>query len=59
MMNNEDIINKITEHQKNPMFHPLTCGNDSRHNLLIPIEKGGNVILICPDCNYEQYYIPI
>lgn len=56
---NEKIIAKLKEWQSNPMFHPLTCGSDSNHGDLVPVEKDGNVILKCPDCDYEQYHIPI
>ena len=55
---NEEIIKNIKEYQQEGKFHPLTCGNDSRHKLLEPIEEDGNIILICPDCDYKQTYIP-
>jgi len=51
-------ILKIEAWQNNDMVHPLTCGNDSNHKKLIPIENDGKVILGCVDCNYIQSYIP-
>lgn len=39
--------------------HPLTCGNDSRHTILFPFWTGTSVILRCPDCDYEQTYLPV
>lgn len=53
-----EIINTINKYQQRTDCHPLTCGNDSRHSLLIPVEKNGSIILKCPDCDYEQSYIP-
>lgn len=50
-----DLINK---YQNDGKFHPLTCGNNSNHKVLKAVEKDGNVILICEDCNYVQTYIP-
>ena len=34
-------IKRINKHQNNTNFHPLTCGNDSSHGLLIPKEIRG------------------
>jgi len=55
----EDKITRIIANQNNPMYHPLTCGNDSRHTPLVPVREGDNIVLICPDCDYRQEYIPI
>lgn len=30
--------------------HPYTCGNDSRHRVLVATENGW----VCPDCDYTQ-----
>ena len=35
-------------------FHPLTCGNDSKHTPLFPLCEDGKVKLICRDCDYTQ-----
>lgn len=51
-------ILKIEAWQNNPMVHPLTCGHNSKHSKLIPVEENGEVILKCVDCNYFQRYIP-
>lgn len=57
-MNNKNIFEAIRANQNNQMLHPLTCGNDSRHTPLVPVEKKGKVILRCVDCDYEQTFIP-
>lgn len=42
------------------LVHPLTCGNDSSHDLLNPMFTFGTdeVVLICWDCEYIQKNIP-
>ena len=57
-MNTADIINMVEKFQSCGWVHPMTCGNNSAHKLLIPIEKDGKVILACEDCEYEQSWIP-
>lgn len=53
-----DTIDRINAYQANPMFHPLTCGTNSRHGSLHALWNGEAVILKCPDCSYEQTFIP-
>ena len=57
-MNNKKIIEKVNKWQNADWLHPLTCGNNSNHKILQPIEKNNKIILKCLDCNYEQEYIP-
>ena len=57
-MNNKEIIEKIKKWQNCSFLHPLTCGNDSNHKILIPKETNDKVILICEDCDYTQKFIP-
>jgi hypothetical protein len=57
-MSNEDIIKAIEKHQKCPYLHPLTCGKDSRHQVLVAVEENGKVVLKCPDCDYVQPGVP-
>jgi hypothetical protein len=59
-MTNEEIetMEAIRKYQNCDYLHPLTCGNDSRHALLKPIEKDGKIILVCPDCDYVQNWHP-
>ena len=57
-MNTDEIIDRIIAYHNNDMVHQLTCGNDSNHTPLIPIQQGDKVILICVDCNYKQSHIP-
>jgi predicted nucleic-acid-binding Zn-ribbon protein len=52
-MNNQQRIEILTSYQDNPMVHPLTCGNNSLHNL-VPIEENKKVILKCLECDYTQ-----
>lgn len=58
MTRNEAVIEKIKKYQQSGQFHPLTCGKNSNHQVLEPVEVDGNVILKCPDCDYIQKYIP-
>ena len=57
-MDIDDRINQIIADQNNPPYHPLTCGNDSRHTPLVPIKRNDEIILICVDCVYTQKYLP-
>jgi len=49
----------IYDHQHNPKFHPLTCGNNSNHALLYGDSHEIDLVLKCPDCDYVQTNIPI
>ena len=55
---NRDLLEAIKKYQSCPFVHELTCGNDSRHEPLKGIEVKGDVILICPTCDYQQKHIP-
>ncbi len=44
----------MIEWQQTESIHPLTCGNDSTHALLKPIESEYGVRLECSDCPYHQ-----
>ena len=55
---NTKLLNAIRKYQSCPFVHPLTCGNNSEHENLKGIEIKGKVILICPDCEYKQEWIP-
>jgi len=57
-MTNKEKIEQIKKWQMYEHFHPLTCGNDSNHEILKPIEIEGKVILVCPQCDYKQHKIP-
>lgn len=50
----KEMVAILKKYQNNPYVHPLTCGRDSRHNILIPFEENDKVILKCPDCDYVQ-----
>jgi hypothetical protein len=61
-------LDAIEEWQKDKNVHPLTCGNDANHTLLVGefIKKDGiismgitgGIQLKCPDCDYVQSHIP-
>lgn len=36
------------------LFHPMTCGEDSRHNPMVSTKRSGKTIFHCPDCDYVQ-----
>jgi len=60
-MKNEKIIEQIEKWQKCDYVHALTCGSNTCDNVaLVPIEKDGIVILVCPtkNCDYKQSYLP-
>lgn len=57
-MTNEEKIKAVAAWQADERIHPLTCGNDSRHTLLVAAENGNEVILKCLDCDYVQVHIP-
>ncbi len=57
-MTNAEKIEAITSWLESGELHPLTCGNDSGHSVLVPEEENGNVILKCSDCDYTQSHIP-
>jgi len=55
-MTNQERIKIITSFQSNPLVHPLTCGVNSLHQNLAPVDCGDDeVILKCLDCGYKQH----
>ncbi len=56
-MTNAEIIAAVNRWQTAPV-HPLTCGTDSNHRVLVPLEQAGTVILACPECDYRQAIAP-
>lgn len=57
-LNNLATIEAIESWQNNSMFHPLTCGVDSRHEVLRGEIRDGEVKLCCPTCGWVQNGIP-
>lgn len=53
-----EVVKAVIKHQTNPLVHPLTCGNDSTHEILQPIVSDGEVHLWCVECDYVQKHIP-
>lgn len=58
MTENETILERIRKWQEEPIFHELTCGNDSTHALLKGELREEKVVLVCPSCAYVQTNIP-
>ena len=52
------IVAAVQGWQANPAVHPLTCGNDSSHELLVAEKRGRKVVLVCPTCGHVQDWIP-
>jgi len=57
-MTKTQLFKKIKLYQKDIHSHPLTCGNNSMHENLIPKIMGDDVILLCTECDYIQTHIP-
>lgn len=57
-MTNQEVIDKVNLWQTAGFVHPLTCGKNSLHINLVPEERGGKVVLTCPNCDYTQDQIP-
>lgn len=38
--------------------HPMTCGKDSNHKLLVANLDNKVFVLLCPDCGYQQFTLP-
>lgn len=57
-MDNKEKIKKINDWQNCKFVHLLTCGNNSNHKSLKPVEKNNTVILVCENCDYKQTNIP-
>jgi DNA-directed RNA polymerase subunit M/transcription elongation factor TFIIS len=55
-MNSNEKIKIINSFQSNSLVHPLTCGINSLHRNLIPVDCGEDeVILKCLNCGYTQH----
>lgn len=55
---NADIIRIVEKWQGAGLLHELTCRVDNRHQALVPIEREGKVILLCPTCQAVREDIP-
>jgi len=53
----EKILEKVRAWQACEYVHPLTCGHGC-HTNLEPVVQDNGVILVCPDCDYTQDWIP-
>ena len=53
----EQFLVSVAIQQCNKWTHPLTCGVDSKHKLLVPkFDYQGEPYLICPTCGMVQIY---
>lgn len=58
-MTNQEIIDKVNLWQNAGFVHPLTCGKNNNHLNLEPKEiNDSQVVLVCPNCDYTQDWIP-
>jgi hypothetical protein len=57
-MTNQEIIAAVERWQTDARLYPLTCCTSTTHAPLEPIEKGGQIVLACPNCDYCQAAIP-
>ena len=58
-MTNQQIIAAVERWQTDPRLYPLTCcASPEMHAPLRPIERDGQIILACPNCEYSQKSIP-
>ena len=58
-MTNSEIIAAVERWQADTRVHSLTCQNHNQSDALLkPVEKSGQVMLVCPDCGYCQLSIP-
>lgn len=57
-MNQEDVKQRIKDYQQADGVQPLICGLNSKHEKLYPKVLEQGLVLLCPNCNYTQTYIP-
>lgn len=57
-MSNRSKLDKIIAFQTAGYVHPMTCGVDSSHALLMGVIQNREVILKCPTCGYVQNWVP-
>ncbi|MEC0265301.1 hypothetical protein [Paenibacillus anseongense] len=57
-MKEEDVKQRIKDYQQAEGVKSLTCGNNSSHEKLYPKVLEQGLVLLCPNCNYTQTYIP-
>ena len=53
-MTNPEIIAAIERWQSDSRLYPLTCCTSPvAHTPLQPVERAGQIILVCPDCGHR------
>lgn len=56
---NKTILKALDWFQNRAFVHPLTCGLDSTHRILVGGEtEEGKLYMECPDCDYMQFWVP-
>lgn len=51
-LSNAEIAELVTAYQKSGFMHPLTCQNNTAHEVLAPVTTSTGVKLRCPTCNH-------
>lgn len=56
---NKELYKNFYCYQRMSLYHPLTCGEDSNHEVLdLRFREDGTSYLICEDCGYTQQHYP-
>lgn len=50
----QNVTRRVLFYQHLGTIHPLTCGNNSNHKLLVPRVRDMKVKMICKDCDHVQ-----
>ena len=58
-MTNPEIIAAVERWQTDPRLYPMICRTSAMiHAPLQPIERAGQIQLVCPDCGHCENQIP-
>jgi putative RNA 2'-phosphotransferase len=55
--NDNDLENRrdrLNRYQTNGLFHPYTCGSEDCRDILTAEVQSGQLVLVCPSCDYRQ-----
>ena len=58
MMTAAEIVAAVLAWQADPLREPLVCARNRLHAKLVPIATPCGVMLMCPDCEYQQGDVP-
>ena len=54
----QEQVDNVNRWQTCGYVHPLTCNDSNCRANLIAYEQDGKVILVCPECNLVQNWVP-